>query len=382
MMERPVFIQEEINSVRKLYPTTLAACLVALGSLSLPAQTPATGSTAATGSGTANYIPIWTSSSKLGDSILFQKSGNVGVGTTSPAHPLDVTGAVNSSGGYMIGGTLVLNANSADSTTAVGGGALQNNSGVTANTAVGQFALQTNTTGGDNSAFGFEALQINSTGVDNTAVGNFALQDTTASNNTAVGYSALSHIGTGTNNVALGYEAGLDLTGANSNNIEIGYPGVAGDNNTIRIGNPSSQTAFFAAGIRGVTTGLTNAIPVMIDGNGQLGTVSSSVRFKEDIHDMAGASDGLLKLHPVTYRYKQPYADGSKPIDYGLIAEEVAQVYPDLVARSADGQIETVQYQKLTPMLLNEIQKQHQLAEQQSETIRLLEKRLEALEAK
>ena len=100
----------------------------------------------------------------------------------------------------------------------------------------------------------------------------------------------------------------------------------------------------------------------MIDSNGQFGTVNSSIRFKEDVHDMAAASDGLLRLRPVTYRYKQPYADGSKPVDYGLIAEEVAEVYPDLVVKGADGQIQTVQYQKLTPMLLNEVQKGAQTA--------------------
>jgi hypothetical protein len=117
----------------------------------------------------------------------------------------------------------------------------------------------------------------------------------------------------------------------------------------------------------------------MIDSNGQLGTVNSSIRFKEDVHDMAAASEGLMRLRPVTYRYKEPYADGSKPIDYGLIAEEVADVYPDLVARDADGQIQTVQYQKLTPMLLNELQKEHKLLEQQAETIQQLQKQLAAL---
>jgi hypothetical protein len=103
---------------------------------------------------------------------------------------------------------------------------------------------------------------------------------------------------------------------------------------------------------------------VMIDSNGQLGTVSSSRRFKEDIQDMGQASSNLLRLRPVTFRYKRPYADGSKPIEYGLIAEEVAEVYPDLVVRGKDGQVETVQYQKLTPMLLNELQKlRHDLQE-------------------
>ena len=133
----------------------------------------------------------------------------------------------------------------------------------------------------------------------------------------------------------------------------------------------------------------------MIDSAGQLGTVSSSARFKEDIHDMGDASDKLMDLRPVTYRYKQAYKDGSKPIDYGLIAEEVAQVYPDLVVKGADGKVETVQYQKLTPMLLNELQKQaeenREQAEeisqqavqnkQQADKIRSLEQRLAAIEA-
>ena len=113
---------------------------------------------------------------------------------------------------------------------------------------------------------------------------------------------------------------------------------------------------------------------VVVDSNGQLGTISSSRRFKEDIQDMGDASSGLMRLRPVTFHYKQPYQDGSKPIDYGLIAEEVAEVYPDLAVKGADGQIETVQYQKLVPMLLNELQKQ-------AEQNRALEERLAALEA-
>src|SRR5205823_1095093 len=114
--------------------------------------------------------------------------------------------------------------------------------------------------------------------------------------------------------------------------------------------------------------------------NGQLGTASSSRRFKEDIFDMGDASSGLLRLRPVTFRYKKPYADGSKPLDYGLIAEEVGEIYPDLVSRSADGKIETVQYHKLAPMLLNELQKQQQRAAEQDERIRSLENRLANLE--
>jgi hypothetical protein len=112
----------------------------------------------------------------------------------------------------------------------------------------------------------------------------------------------------------------------------------------------------------------------LIDSNGQLGTVSSSRRYKEGIQDMGDSSNGLMRLRPVTFRYNKPFDDGSKPIQYGLIAEEVAEVYPDLVARSADGQIETVKYQLLDPMLLNELQKQQA-------HIRSLEERLAKLEA-
>jgi hypothetical protein len=114
-------------------------------------------------------------------------------------------------------------------------------------------------------------------------------------------------------------------------------------------------------------------VAVVVDSNGQLGTVNSSRRYKEDIQDMGDASSGLMKLRPVTYRYQQPYADGSKPIDYGLIAEEVEEIYPDLVAHLADGEVETVQYQKVNAMLLNEVQKQHR-------TIEELKARLDALE--
>jgi hypothetical protein len=112
------------------------------------------------------------------------------------------------------------------------------------------------------------------------------------------------------------------------------------------------------AGVRGVTTGNHDGVPVVIDSAGQLGTVNSSRRFKEDIQDMGEASRRLLSLRPVTFRYQKPFADGSKPLQYGLIAEEVAEVYPDLVAHSADGQIETVKYQVLDSMLLNEVQRQ------------------------
>ena len=192
----------------------------------------------------------------------------------------------------------------------------------------------------------------------------------------------------GSSNIAIGANAGSNLSSNAVGNIIVASAGFPGDNHTIRIGTLSGQSSFFAGGISGATTGLSNAVQVVIDSNGQLGTISSSARYKEDIHDMADASSGLLSLRPVTFRYKQPYADGTKPLDYGLIAEEVAKVYPDLVVKDAGGNVQTVQYQKLTPMLLNEVQKEHaelqkerEHAREQDATIQGLHERLAALEA-
>jgi hypothetical protein len=155
-------------------------------------------------------------------------------------------------------------------------------------------------------------------------------------------------------------------------------------NGGIRIGaqraNPINQNSFFAAWIRGVTTGNNDPIPVVIDSNGQLGALSSSRRFKEDINHVDTVSSGLMRLRPVTFRCQKPFADGSKPVQYCLMAEEVADVYPDLVAHSADGQIETVKYRVLDSMLLNELQKEHKQVQEQAETIRMLETRLAVLE--
>ena len=157
---------------------------------------------------------------------------------------------------------------------------------------------------------------------------------------------------------------GHPLAGGNattgSNNIYLGanVGGVAGESNTMYLGLQGTQTKTVIAGIRGITTGAADAIPVLIDSNGQVGTVSSSRRYKEDIEDMAGASDSVLGLRPVTFRYTKAFTDGSKPIQYGLIAEEVAEVFPDLVVYNDDGEPETVKYHLLATMLLNELQKQ------------------------
>jgi trimeric autotransporter adhesin len=243
--------------------------------------------------------------------------------------------------------------------TATGFEALFSNTSGSLNTATGAKALLSNTLGTQNTATGLGALQADTTGGHNTASGSATMQlNTTGAQNTAFGAGALSNNTSGNNNIAIGFGAAMNVSGGNSNNIHIGSVGNAGDNGTIRIGTSGAQTAAFVAGVSGVTTGNNDAISLMIDSNGQLGTVSSSRRFKEDIQDMGDASRGLMLLHPVTFRYQKPYVDGSKPNQYGLIAEEVDEVYPDLVAHSADGQIETVKYQVLDPMLLNEVQRQ------------------------
>lgn len=283
-------------------------------------------------------------------------------------------------------GTGALQANTfGGANTATGASALKDNTTGDANTANGSGAMYSNTTGGNNVAMGWGALQFNTTGSNNTAIGLAALDvNATGYSNTAIGELALGNNVNGSNNIAIGAFAAnnvLSNNGAsNADNIHIGSAGAANDNATIRIGVPGTQISFFAAGIRGITTGNNDAIPIMIDSAGQLGTISSSRRFKEDIDDMGEASQDLLRLRPVTFRYKKPFADGSKPIQYGLIAEEVAEIYPDLVAYSADGQIETVKYQVLDSMLLNELQNEHRKIDQQGETIRQLAARLAALE--
>jgi hypothetical protein len=276
-------------------------------------------------------------------------------------------------------GTEALSANTiGSSNTAIGADALQSNTGGNGNTGTGISALKYNTTGSFNTATGAGSLANNTTGSNNTASGQAALySNTTGVNSTAIGYQAQYNNLTGNNNIAIGYLASFNVSNGNSNNIHIGNQGVANDgavtnSGVIRIGTSGTQTSFFVAGVSGVPTGLGSPVPVLIDANGQLGTMSSSQRFKEDIQDMGDSSSGLMRLRPVTFRYKQPYTDGSKPIDYGLIAEEVADVYPDLVAYSPSGEVQTVQYQKVNAMLLNEVQKQHQQILQQNGRIQEL----------
>jgi hypothetical protein len=253
-------------------------------------------------------------------------------------------------------GTEALENNTGDGNTATGSQALAFNTDGAVNTANGLFALFSNTSGVGNTAMGYAALADNTGGIYNTAIGAGALGNAGGSYNVALGTDAGQNITSGGYNIAIGPSSGSALTNG-SRNIAIGHTGVAAEANTIRLGTAANHTRTFIAGIRGVTTGASPAINVVIDSNGQLGTVSSSARYKEDVADMGDASARLQALRPVTFRYKRAYEDGEKPIQYGLIAEEVAQSFPELAVYDEDGEPETVRYQELAPLLLNEVQK-------------------------
>src|SRR6266496_4402358 len=240
------------------------------------------------------------------------------------------------------------------------------------NTAVGANALFHDTTGGYNAAFGSRALENNITGAFNMAVGTQALFNNTASTNLAVGFRTLffnttghdlTGVGagalfkntTGSFNTALGFNSGINLT-TGSFNIDIGNVGVPAESSTIRIGNSVLQIRAFIAGIRGVTTGNANAVNVVIDSDGQLGTVSSSRRYKKEVKAMEQASEAILGLKPVTFHYK---SDSTGTPQFGLIAEEVAEVNPVLFVDEENSEIYTVRYDAVNAMLLNEFLKEY-----------------------
>jgi hypothetical protein len=282
-----------------------------------------------------------------------------------------------------------------DLNTGIGRGALSTNTAGNFNTATGAFALQLNTIGDDNTADGEGALNTNDSGFGNTATGALTLANNasgtfntatgrlalfgneTGDANTALGATALGST-TGSNNIGIGNDGGADLT-TGSNNICIGNPGFAAESSTIRIGTAGKQTATFIAGITGTTS--PGGVAVFADTTGKLGTVTSSRRVKEDIREIGEESDGLMSLRPVAFRYK-PEIDPTGLTQYGLIAEEVADVYPDLVVYDRDGEPETVRYHLVNALLLNEVQKQHQTAEAQEKLIGQQKAELEVLKAR
>ena len=268
----------------------------------------------------------------------------------------------------------------ADENTATGSLALSSDTSGAANTATGFQALFSNISGYTNTAAGVNVLYSNRTGYYNTASGVSALFfNVGGHDNLAEGYRALVH-NTGSNNVGLGSNAGGNLT-AGSNNINIGANvlGTAGEANTIRIGKSGTQTKTFIAGTSGKT--VASGVGVIINSNGQLGTMQSSARFKEAIKSMDQTSEAILALKPVTFRYKKEVDPEGIP-QFGLVAEEVEKVNPDLVARDAEGNMYTVRYEAVNAMLLNEFLKKHRKVEQQESTITQLKNDLQATAAR
>jgi trimeric autotransporter adhesin len=251
--------------------------------------------------------------------------------------------------------------------TANGVTALRFNTTGIGNTATGADALSSNTNGSNNTANGAVALTANTEGSNNTANGASALLNSArGSNNTAIGFNALATIRTGENNIALGVSAGNNLKKGDSNNIDIGNAGDGGESNTIRIGMRGTQTNTYIAGISGVT--VANGVGVIVNPQGQLGTVVSSERFKDSIKPMDKASEAILALEPVTFRYKHELDPEGIP-QFGLVAEQVEKVNPDLVARDDQGKPYTVRYEAVNAMLLNEFLKEHRKVEEQEATI-------------
>jgi uncharacterized coiled-coil protein SlyX len=334
-------------------------------------QNTATGAYALNSNTTANY------NTANGNNALYYNAGDYNTANGFQALHSNGTGSFNTANG-----TNALYNNAGDYNTANGFQALYSNGTGDNNTANGAFALSSNTTGSGNTATGWSALQANSTGGFNAASGNYALySNTTGDSNVATGVDALYHnrVGhdntaegylallncTGSNNAALGSGAGISLT-AGSNNIDIGAPGVAGESNKIRIGKQGTQNATFIAGISGST--VASGVGVIVNSSGKLGTVLSSARFKEAIKPMDKASEAILGLKPVTFRYKHEL-DPDRIPQFGLIAEQVEKVNPDLVVRDDDGKVNTVRYEAVNAMLLNEFLKEHLKVEEQERKV-------------
>jgi hypothetical protein len=304
----------------------------------------ATGATAL-GNNTTGY-----NNTAIGFDALFSNAtGYNNTATGSDALISNRTGAYNTATGF----SALQTANAAD------------------NTATGALALQADTTGFYNTATGVSALYSNTTGYYNVATGVSAMTYNLAGHdNTAEGFQALLN-NKGSSNIGIGSNAGANLT-SGSNNIDIGNLGVAGDAAKIRIGKQGTQTATYVAGIYGKTVASGTKVAVMIDSTGKLGTVVSSARFKNQIKPMDKSSEVILALKPVTFRYKEEFDPDGIP-QFGLIAEEVEKVNPDLVVRDEEGKVNTVRYEAVNAMLLNEFLKEHSKVEEEDQKLRQLE---------
>jgi Chaperone of endosialidase len=370
--------------------------------------------TAMEGSGALSSLTTGLDNTALGFDALFDNTeGSDNTASGAGALAFNTTGGSNTASGHAAlfsnttGSSNTANGDSALSSnttgfsnTASGFQALKGNTTGAFNTAIGQNSMQSNTTGGDNTAIGVNSLQFNASGASDVAIGEFTLTNNTSGNlntatgvhalqnntigsnntadgegalannttgntNTADGENALNFNTTGSSNVALGFNAGTNLT-TGSNKIDIGNKGVAAESKTIRIGKVGTQTNTFIAAISGVT--VAGGVGVIIDTKGHLGTVVSSERFKDGIKPMGKASEAILQLQPVTFHYKHELDPDSIP-QFGLVAEHVEKVNPDLVARDDKGKPYSVRYEAVNAMLLNEFLKEHRRIEEQDRRI-------------
>ena len=290
--------------------------------------------------------------------LLNQADSNTAVGAV--ALLLNTTGTGNTANGA----SALLHNDTGSFNTAVGNLALLNNTTGTFNSGFGQGALASNTVGFQNAANGAGALFNNTIGGGNTANGFQALNFNSAgSANTAIGFQALLHNTTGGNNIALGVLAGFAITDGDTN-IDIGNFGVAGDTNTIRIGDVQNTT--YMSGIFGQSSA--GGVAVFVNSDGKLGTTVSSQRFKDDIKSMDNASEAILALQPVTFRYKKKF-DPTGAAQFGLVAEDVEKVDPDLVVRDKEGKAYSVRYDAVNAMLLNEFLKEHRTVQELKSTV-------------
>ena len=335
--------QNTANGSQALFSNTTGILNTATGYQALYSNTTGTQNTA-NGFQALYSNTTGVSNTANGSAALYSNTtGSDNTATGLNALISNTTGGLNTANGYL---------------------ALSNNTTGSDNTADGYETLLSNTIGGSNTANGIGALYGNTTGNTNTATGVQALfSNTIGSSNTADGFNALIY-NTGSNNTALGVSAGLNLT-TGSYNIDIGNGGVAAESNTIRIGDSVNQTATFIAGINGTAV---IGTPVVVNSAGQLGTLLSSARFKQNIQGMGESSDVLLSFRPVTFRYKQEIDPKGLP-QFGLVAEEVAKVDPDLVTRDGRGEPYTVRYEAVNAMLLNEFLKEHRKVQEQEAAI-------------
>jgi endosialidase-like protein len=319
----------------------------------------------AEGDNALQSLTTGTSNTAIGFDALFSNTtGNNNTATGTAALGSNTSGSNNTANGFAA----LLHDTTGNSNTALGFGALFSNSTGFENAATGLEALFANTTGFHNTADGFGALSRNTTGNHNTANGDDALSSNTIGNfNTTDGAHSLENNTTGSDNTALGFGAGANVTTAN-NVISIGA-GVGGANvsNSCYIGSVFGQSS-------------SGGTAVFIKSSGQLGTITSSRRFKDEIRPMAQASEVLFALKPVVFRYKKEIEPQKIP-QFGLVAEDVEAVDRDLVVRDKEGQVNTVRYEAINAMLLNEFLKEHKAFLEEQQKVEQLAKQVETLTA-